>query len=142
MQRHLFIQSKPSQKHTGENIMAKTAKDRQKKYKQYQQALRNLAPDKTFGRITLAEFEAQIAKSEAPRADLERIDDEKKAAEAKIEFEDKITMKMCDKIKNGVVDDDDFGDDSALYESLGYVRKSERKSGLTRKNKKGEPSEQ
>ncbi|MCD9187617.1 MAG: hypothetical protein LUM44_14455 [Pyrinomonadaceae bacterium] len=122
--------------------MAKTAKDRQKKYKQYQQALRNLAPDKTFGRITLAEFEAQIAKSEAPRADLERIDDEKKAAEAKIEFEDKITMKMCDKIKNGVVDDDDFGDDSALYESLGYVRKSERKSGLTRKNKKGEPSEQ
>jgi hypothetical protein len=32
------------------------------------------------------------------------------------------------------------GDDSALYEAMGYVRKSARKSGLTRK--KNEPVKQ
>ena len=51
--------------------------------------------------------------------------------------EDVSTMKMCERIKNGVVADPDFGDDSALYEALGYIKKSNRKSGLTRK--KNEP---
>jgi hypothetical protein len=39
-------------------------------------------------------------------------------------------------VVNGVVGDPTFGPDSALYEAMGYVRKSERKSGLTRKGKK------
>jgi len=119
--------------------MARTPKENQKKYKAFLQALRTLAPDKAFGRITLAEFEAQVAKSEAPRDNIERLDDEKKQSEALMGTEDKITMKMCEKIKNGVIDDEDFGDDSALYEALGYIRKSERKSGLTRGKKKGDP---
>jgi hypothetical protein len=34
-----------------------------------------------------------------------------------------------------VLGDPAYGPDSALYEALGYVRKSERKSGLTRKGK-------
>ena len=46
---------------------------------------------------------------------------------------DTATMKMCEMIKNGVVADPLFGDDSALYEALGYIRKSNRRSGLTRK---------
>ncbi len=36
---------------------------------------------------------------------------------------------------NNVVGDPNFGPDSALYEALGYVRKSDRKSGFTRKKK-------
>lgn len=34
----------------------------------------------------------------------------------------------------GVVADPNFGDNSALYEAMGYIRKSDRKSGLTRKS--------
>jgi hypothetical protein len=34
-----------------------------------------------------------------------------------------------------VTGDPAFGPDSSLYEAMGYVRKSERKSGLTRKGK-------
>lgn len=40
---------------------------------------------------------------------------------------------MTVNVGNGVRGDKDFGDDSALYGAMGFVRKSERKSGLTRK---------
>ena len=36
-------------------------------------------------------------------------------------------------VVNGVLADPTEGDDSALYEAMGYTRKSERRSGLTRK---------
>jgi hypothetical protein len=36
-------------------------------------------------------------------------------------------------VVNGVRADPEEGDDSALYEAMGYTRRSERKSGLTRK---------
>ena len=96
-------------------------------------ALKTLAPDQTFGGSTSAEFEAQVNKSLAPRLRLEQIDDEKKQQQALRESEDKITMKQLQLIVNGVLADPEYGDDSALYEALGYVRKSDRKSGLTRK---------
>lgn len=40
-------------------------------------------------------------------------------------------------IKNAVAGDPAYGPDSSLYESFGYVRKSERKSGLTRRKSAG-----
>ena len=36
---------------------------------------------------------------------------------------------------NSIKGDPAFGDDSSLYEAAGYVRKSEKKSGLSRKAK-------
>lgn len=38
-------------------------------------------------------------------------------------------------VANGVRGSKDYGDDSALYGAMGYVRASERKSGLTHKKK-------
>ena len=38
-------------------------------------------------------------------------------------------------VVNGVVGDPAYGDDSPLYGAMGFVRKSERKSGLTKKKK-------
>jgi transcriptional regulator with XRE-family HTH domain len=38
------------------------------------------------------------------------------------------------KVIKGVVGDPNYGDDSNLYEAMGYVRKSERASGLTKKS--------
>lgn len=40
---------------------------------------------------------------------------------------------MIVNVRNGVTGDRSFGDDSPLYGAMGFVRKSERKSGLTRK---------
>ena len=42
-------------------------------------------------------------------------------------------------IREGVEGHKDYGDDSPLYGLMGFVRKSERKSGLTHKKKAGKP---
>ena len=39
------------------------------------------------------------------------------------------------KVGQGVAGSPDYGDDSPLYGAMGFVRKSEKKSGLTRKKK-------
>ena len=39
------------------------------------------------------------------------------------------------KVRQGVEGNPEYGDDSPLYGAMGFVRKSERKSGLTRKTK-------
>lgn len=41
-------------------------------------------------------------------------------------------------VRDGVVGNKDFGNDSPLYGEMGFVRKSERQSGLTRKKKNGD----
>lgn len=100
-------------------------------------AWKTLAPDKTFGGMTAAQFETQVNKSLAPRTRLEELDDEVKQQQASRESEDATTMSKINLIVNGVLADPTEGDDSALYEAMGYIRKSDRKSGLTRK--KNEP---
>lgn len=115
--------------------MADTPKENEIKYSRFLTALKTLAPDKTFGGVKPDEFEAQTEKSDAPRERIAVKYDEIKQDEVERDNEDVMTMKMCEMIKNGVVADPEFGDDSALYEALGYVRKSDRKSGLTRKKK-------
>lgn len=113
--------------------MADTPRENEIKYDRFLNALKTLAPTKTFGGVTLADFETQIGKSDAPRERIAVRDDETKQDEVERGSEDTATMRMCEMIKNGVLADPDFGDDSALYEAFGYIRKSMRKSGLTRK---------
>ena len=113
--------------------MADNPKDNEIKYYRFLNALKTLAPTKTFGGITLAAFEDQIKESETPRQMIVQIDDQRKQEEASRGSADSVTMQMCEMIKNGVLADPAYGEDSALYEALGFVRKSMRKSGLTRK---------
>src|SRR5687767_6029612 len=96
-------------------------------------ALRDLAPEKKFSNKTLADFQTQSEKSMIPRRKLIELANEEKRQIALREAEDKKTIKMFEQIVAGVVGDDEFGDDSALYEALGFIRRSERKSGNTRK---------
>ena len=113
--------------------MADTPKENEIKYNRFLNALTTLAPDKVFAGIKLGDFVTQTDKSDLPRTDLLRLKDEAMQAEAARNNADTATMKMCEMIKNGVVADPEFGDDSALYEALGFIRKSARRSGLTRK---------
>ncbi len=48
---------------------------------------------------------------------------------------DRVSLAKARLVVNGVIGDPTHGPDSSLYEALGYIRKSERKSGLTRKGK-------
>ncbi|MGH8165489.1 MAG: hypothetical protein ACREP1_14265, partial [Rhodanobacteraceae bacterium] len=47
---------------------------------------------------------------------------------------DRASMLLVGLVINAIKGDPAFGDDSALYEACGYVRRSERKSGLSRKS--------
>ncbi len=119
--------------------MADTPKENETKYTRFLNAFTTLAPDKTFGGVNLADFTSQVANSNAPRQKIVELKAEMTEQEAQRETNDISTMKMCERIKNGVVADPDFGDDSALYEAFGFIRKSERKSGLTRKKSPNDP---
>lgn len=116
-------------------IMPNSPKINEDKMMQVLMAWKTLAPAKSFGGMTLAQFTAQVDKSLAPRKTLEELDDQVKQQQALRDAEDATTMGEISLIVAGVVADPTEGGDSALYESMGYVRKSDKKSGLTRKKK-------
>lgn len=113
--------------------MPKSPGNNEEKMLKVLNALKTLAPDKKFGNKGVAELEAQVEKSLAPRRRIDELDDERTEQVALREAEDEKTLKMIDQIVAGIIADDEYGDDSALYEAAGYIRRSQRKSGLTRK---------
>lgn len=93
------------------------------------------AKSTTFNGISQADFLSDIedcAAADSAVADLE--------AEIKMKRDvrdDKYASlnEKRTKIGQGVAGDPAYGDDSPLYGAMGFVRKSEKKSGLTRKKK-------
>jgi len=122
--------------------MPNNPKANEEKMLQVLNGWKTIAPGKRYNDMTVEDFEAQVNKSLAPRQRLEQLADEELQEQANRDNEDAITMEMIQFIVNGVLADKTEGPNSALYESFGYVRKSERRSGLTRKKKKEEPPEE
>ena len=98
-------------------------------------AWRTLAPDKTFGGMTLAQYEALVTRSRTARQHIEDLDDQRAQAVTERDAADDAVTDKSKLVVAGVLADPDFGPDSALYEAFGYTRESEYKSGLTRKGK-------
>lgn len=94
---------------------------------------RTLAPDKSFAGMTLAQFEAACTPSTEARAQINELQDRISQAIAKRDAADESTATKMQQVVNGVLADPTEGPDSALYAAFGYTRKSERKTGLTRK---------
>ena len=95
-------------------------------------AWETLAADKSIAGMTLAEFTAAVKPSADARTEVQELGNQFSAALSSRDDADKETNRIIALIVNGVKGDVQFGEDSALYEAMGYVRKSERKSGLTR----------
>jgi hypothetical protein len=98
-------------------------------------AWQTLAPDKAFGGMTVAHFKTQVQSSLDTRAQVERLEAELDAAQAARDNADKENLRLAELVVNGVVGDPTVGPNSDLYEGMGYVRDSERRSGLTRKKR-------
>jgi hypothetical protein len=96
-----------------------------------------LAPTSEFGGMTLEQFKALIKPSDDTRQVISTLDQQMTAAINARDAADDESLAKVKLVVNGVVGDPEFGPDSALYEAMGYVRESERKSGLTRKGKTG-----
>ena len=95
-----------------------------------------LAPDKTFGGMTLAQFKAAVKPSFDTRDELRVLESQQQAKQVDRDNADDKSLGFVQRVVNGVVGDPEEGPDSDLYDSFGYTRKSERKTGLTRKKKK------
>jgi hypothetical protein len=111
----------------------KSPKEIEERLNTIRNAWRIHAPDKTFGGMTLEQYETEIAPSFTARKNLADIDAARDRETNSRDDADDHSLDVSDKVVAGVVGDKDFGADSSTYEAMGYTRKSERKSGLTRK---------
>ena len=113
--------------------MRKTPKSNLEKLQQVSNAWETLASNKSFGGMTFDQFKADTAPAIAARNLIEDLEDQLTQALAAREAADATCQTKIQLVVNGVLADPTEGPDSALYEAMGYTRKSERKSGLTRK---------
>jgi hypothetical protein len=91
------------------------------------------APTETFAGMTYAQFESACAVPLALRDEILALDTQRNGKKTEREQADVVIRDTLDLVVNAVRGTPGYGKDSGLYRSLGYVRQSERKSGLTRK---------
>jgi hypothetical protein len=104
------------------------------------QAWQDLTPDKLFGGMNLADFKTKVQPSLDARAAVNAAEVQLVDSIARRQASDSESQKLIQLVVNSIKGDPALGDDSALYEAAGYVRRSERKSGLSRKPKSTQPS--
>jgi len=98
-------------------------------------AWETLRPAKTFAGFTLAQFKAKVKTSTDARVSIGALENQLMAAQNQRDEADKASMAAISLVVNAVKGDPEEGEDGELYEAMGYVRKSERKSGLSRGKK-------
>ncbi|HEY0947130.1 MAG TPA: hypothetical protein VGD81_17745 [Opitutaceae bacterium] len=99
----------------------------------------NLRPTKSFAGMTLEGFKVTIAPAVDARLELAHLRQQVLAAIVKRDNADREAMRSLGRVVAAVVADEAEGNDGVLYAAMGYVRKSDRRSGLTRR--KATPSE-
>jgi len=119
--------------------MPETPSATEKKLTDAVKAWEQYAKADSFGDQTLAQFKTSIHPSLDARATIQRLELELKDALNQRATADVLSSKAYEDFVNGVIGSKKHGPDSTLYEALGYVRKSERKTGLTRKKKTNTP---
>lgn len=98
-------------------------------------AWKDLRPAKQFAGMTLAQFTAKVQPSLDARGTIAGLEEQMKVAIDQRDTADVPSNEQLLLVVNAVKGDPDEGEDGELYEAMGYVRKSARKSGLTRKKK-------
>lgn len=105
----------------------------EEKIRQVLNAWRDLAPAKQFAGMTLAQAEVKFQPSFDTRAQLSQLENQLGQTINHRDDADEVSMDMVQLIINAVLGDPTEGPDSPLVERMGRTRKSERKTGLTRK---------
>ena len=97
-------------------------------------AWRDIAPKASFAGMTLAQFEKALSPPRTLRGEIVALERQLEGKKAERLMADDAANELLDLVVNSVRGTPGFGRNCALYRALGYVRKSERKSGLTRKS--------
>lgn len=98
------------------------------------------APNDEFYGYTLAQYKARVDLSRDARETVASLYQQYKAAKTNMDDIDKENLAIEKNVAKAIAGDEKYGDDSALYEGTGRVRKSERKTGLTRKKGTSTPT--
>jgi hypothetical protein len=101
------------------------------------QAWASQCPETSFSGVTLTEFTAGCKPSADARAELADLVSRTVSTKAKITVCDAASLALIKRIVHGVKGDPNHGEDGPLYAAMGFVRASERSSGLTRKRANG-----
>ena len=94
----------------------------------------NLASAKSFSGTTLDQFRALVAPAQEARGRIADLESQMTQAINERDAADAVWLAKAQQIINGILADPSEGPDSSLYEAMGYTRKSERRSGLTKKS--------
>jgi hypothetical protein len=93
------------------------------------------APLAKFYGLNLADYQARVQMSRDVRELIANLEQQVAAAKNDCYRIDRENLTIEQNVAYAIAGDKDYGNDSDLYEGTGRVRKSERKSGLTRKRK-------
>lgn len=91
------------------------------------------APGKSFGGMTLAQAKSKVKPSLDLRNEIIVLENQIITKKNQRDDADRETMRVLDLVVAGVRGDPTEGSDGSLIEAMGYIRKSERDSGLTRR---------
>jgi hypothetical protein len=116
--------------------MVYSPKENEQKMARMINAWDSLAPNKSFGGLTLADFRAVAKPAQDARQEIDDLEAQLTRAHAKRDAADAAFAAKAQLVVNGVLADPTEGADSPLYAEMGYTRKSDRHSGLTRKGNK------
>jgi hypothetical protein len=109
-------------------------KDIMEKYARILSAWQTLAPSKSFGGMTVQQFEEACFPSKEMRGLIETLQAQMTQAINSRDAADDGTSAKIQQVVAGVLADPAYGPDSDLYEAFGYTRKSERKAGRPHKD--------
>ena len=102
---------------------------------QFLSSWREFAPDVTFAGFTLAQFEEESTKPLDVRKEMVDAKTKVKGLKLKRDKADEVQTGVFVLIAHAVRGHEQFGEDCALYRSLGFIPKSERKTGTRGRNK-------
>lgn len=107
--------------------MPSRSKATEEKLNTLENAWKTLAPGKTFGAMTLTQFQAATKASRDARAQIAALDAQMTALLNARNDADQETITLIKRAVDGIKADPENGPDSDLYEAAGYTRESEKK---------------
>lgn len=110
----------------------KAPKENEQKLTDFLKAWKDLAPTKTIGDLTYEQAEAALKPSFDIRKEIKAGENLQLSRINGRETADKNSLKLVNRLINAIKADPTLGEDSDLYEAVGYVRASERRTGKRR----------
>ena len=109
------------------------------KLQQLIDAWTTIRPTKSFAGMTLEQFKAQVQPSLAARDQLTTLQSQTTDSRMQRRQSDAASLELGQLVVNSVKGDPAEGENGSLYAAMGYIPKSARRSGLTRKGQTTPP---